>query len=252
MVPTVTHDDRLELHAAEGIDLTLPLAGVGSRGIALIIDAAIATIVLFTVGWALAAFGDVGLAGISVVGFLVGIGYPIVFEGSTGGRTPGKAAIGIRVLNADGTRVGFLPAAIRGIVRPIDMLPGMFLAGIIAILATSRAQRLGDLAASTIVVHQPMGRSRRRAEAGPHVLQRLALVPELHSEAIRWDVSAVDPEHIAIARTFLERREELAEEYRRYLANTISTRLSMQVSGVPLDGDPEAIIERVVAAKLTR
>src|SRR5699024_2826963 len=99
-------------------------------------------------------FGDVGAAGFALLAFMIRVGYPILFEAFASGRTPGKAAMGIAVVTVDATPIGFVEALIRGVVRPIDMLPGLYLVGIVSVLATPRAQRLGDLAASTIVVHR--------------------------------------------------------------------------------------------------
>lgn len=245
-------DDRLTLASAEGIDLDVELAGIGSRGIALAIDMVIATAILLTVGWALQTFGDIGDAGLAILVFVVAIGYSILFEGFAAGRTPGKAAMGIQVVSRDGTRIGFLSAAIRGIVRPIDMLPGPYLVGIIAILATANAQRLGDLAASTIVIHRPTERSRRRNEDRLHAGRGVRLEPVLSPEAAGWDVSGVEPELVAMARAFLERRDQIDPHQRQELARTIAMQLMPKISGVPLDGGPEHLIERVVSAKISR
>lgn len=244
--------DRLTLTSAEGIDLDVELAGIGSRGIALAIDMAVATAILLTLGWALATFGDMGGAGLAILVFLVSTGYPILFEGFADGRTPGKAAMGIQVVAADATRVGFLAAVIRGIVRPIDMLPGPYLVGIVSILATRNAQRLGDLAASTIVIHRPTDRSRRRNEDLLRTGGAFDLEPVRSPEVAGWDVSAVDPETVAMARAFLERRDRLDPARREELARTIAMQILPLVSGVPLDGGPEHLIERVVAARISR
>lgn len=245
----VDPEAEFRLAAAEGIDLDISLAGIGSRGIALLVDMVLALIVLIVVGWALQTFGDIGQAGYAVLAFVVSIGYPILFEGFAGGRTPGKAAMGIQVVNADATRIGFLAAAIRGVVRPIDMLPGMYLVGVVSILATQRAQRLGDLAASTIVIHRPSERSRRRNEDLLGAGRALHLDPVLSPEAAGWDVTAVGADLVAMSRAFLARREQLDPQQRDELARTIALQLMPLIAGVPLDGGPEHLIERVVAAK---
>lgn len=242
----------MTLASPEGLDLDVSLANIGSRGVALGIDMVIALVVLLAVGWALGQFGELGTAGFAILAFVVSIGYPILWEGLADGRTPGKMAMGIQVVRVDATPVTFLAAAIRGIVRPIDMLPGVYLVGIISILATTRAQRLGDLVAATVVIHRPSHRSRRRNEDLLLAGRALSIEPVRSPEAAGWDVTGVTVEEVAMARAFLERRDHLDAFRREELARTISIQLLPKVAGVPLDGGPEHFIERVVAAKTSR
>lgn len=244
-------DEVMTVSSAEGIDLDLTLAGIGSRGAALGIDLACQLALMIPIGLIAAAFGDAGLAFFAVAGFLVMVGYPIVAEGLTRGRTIGKAAMGLRVVTVDGGSIGFLAAATRGIVRLVDMLPGVFVVGVVAILATRRSQRLGDLTAGTVVVHAKTAAAHRKAEgraadAGFH------LSPVLSPEAAGWDVSAVDADEVAMVRSFLGRRDQLDPGTRADLAQTLAFQLMPKVSGVPLEGGPEHFLERVVSAKTSR
>jgi len=248
----VDRNDRLTLRTAEGIELDVTLAGIGSRGVAAVIDAALAAVLLLIVGQALMTFGDMGAAGFALLAFMISVGYPILFEAFASGRTPGKAAMGIAVVTVDATPIGFVEALIRGVVRPIDMLPGLYLVGIVSVLATPRAQRLGDLAASTIVVHRATERSRRRNEDRLHAGRGMVLEPVRSPEIVGWDVTAVDSELIAMSRAFLERRDQLEPRHRQELATTIASQLLPVIAGVPLDGGAERVIERVVAAKSSR
>ena len=69
------------------------------------------------------------------------------------GRTLGKAALGLRVVHAhDGSRPGLGAIAARTALRPIDGLPLFYGLGLLTILLTPSRQRLGDLAARTVVV----------------------------------------------------------------------------------------------------
>lgn len=80
------------------------------------------------------------------------VGYHAICEG-TGGQTLGKRLFKVRVVRSDGSRVGFGPALARNVLRLIDVLPFLYIVGFIAIFATgARRQRIGDLAASTVVV----------------------------------------------------------------------------------------------------
>ena len=97
--------------------------------------------------------GSVG-ASLLVLGVFVGEwGYPVFFEVLRGGQTPGKQAVGIRVVNDDGTPVGWSGSVLRNLLMLADALPGTYLAGLCAMLASRDFRRLGDLAAGTLVVH---------------------------------------------------------------------------------------------------
>ena len=80
--------------------------------------------------------------------------YNVLFEALMQGATPGKRIVGIHVMNADGTPVGWRGASIRNLLRPVDVFPGCYLFGCLALLFTKDFQRFGDLAAGTVVVHR--------------------------------------------------------------------------------------------------
>lgn len=242
-------DDRLTLANAEGIDLDLRLAGIGSRGVALIVDLVLQTVVLFLAGLVASAFDSWGVAFFAIVAFLVLLGYPILAEGLAGGRTFGKALMQIAVVSTDGTPITFLAAVIRNVVRLVDSLPGTYFVAIASALSTRRSQRVGDLAAGTIVIHRGrIGGS--RASLGPAAAAHEAPQPLEGTEG--WDVSAVTADEVAAVRSFLGRRAQLDPGHRSNLAQTLAFQLMPKVAGVPLEGGPEAFLERVVAAKLSR
>ena len=99
--------------------------------------------------------GDLGIALFSIISFAIYFGYDVAFEVLANGRTPGKRWTGLRVLRDDGRPVDLLSSAIRNVVRLVDGLPLSYLPAMVSILVTQRNQRLGDLAASTIVVREP-------------------------------------------------------------------------------------------------
>jgi len=242
-------DDRLTLGSAEGIDLDLVLAGIGSRSVAYLVDLALQFLALLAVAAAGSAFGDLGVAFYAVASFLILLGYPILAEGFASGRTVGKAMMGISVVSADGTPVTFLAAVIRNVVRLVDALPGSYFLGLAAVLATQRNQRIGDLAAGTLVVRGGQARTepdQAGFDAG------LSIAPVLSPEAAGWDVSAVTAEEVAAARSFLIRRYDLDPAHRANLAQTLAFQLLPKVAGVPLEGGPEHFLERVVSAKTSR
>src|SRR5206468_11279553 len=95
------------------------------------------------------------IAGLFVAGFLVYFGYDVAFETLASGRTPGKRAAGLRVVRLGGEPVGFVASAVRNLGRLVDMQPGLLYAvGAATILFSRHNQRLGDLAAGTLVVRE--------------------------------------------------------------------------------------------------
>ena len=79
--------------------------------------------------------------------------YPVLFEVLNQGQTLGKKLVGLRVVNEDGTRVGWSTSLLRNLLLSADLLPGTYMAGLISTLASPSFQRLGDLAAGTLVIH---------------------------------------------------------------------------------------------------
>lgn len=239
-------DDRLTVAGAEGIDLELSLAGIASRGSAFLTDLVIETLALGLVWLAVGVTGQLGPGLLAIFVFLLYFGYPTLAEAFWGGRTLGKALFRLRAVGVDGSPLTFLQAAIRNVVRIIDALPGVYLVGIVSILATEKSQRVGDLAASTLVVHVPRPVGPTQTWAGGFA----PAPPPL--DMAGWDVSAVSADEVAAARSFLLRRGELAPAARLSIGQSIAGQLLPKVAGVPLDGGPEAFLERIVAAKTLR
>ena len=242
----MTFDDRIAISTPEGLDIELNLAGLGSRIAAAMVDTLILGLVLL-----LAAFGVFGLAdwfsspllaiGIGwLVLMLIVIGYFVAFEVFNEGRTPGKTMFGIRVLGVDGEPVGFGPSMVRNLLRLVDLFPLLPVLGPIAILVSDRNQRIGDLAARTLVIRL------EQPHAGPEALA------ELDPRAASWDVSGVQPADIDLARRFLARRADLTADKRQEHASAIAGRLRTRVPGLPSDVDDEWVIEQVLAAKTMR
>jgi hypothetical protein len=150
---------------------------------------------------------------------------------------------GIRVVNTDGSPVGFLTSAVRNVMRIIDILPTAYLVGIVSILVSSRNQRLGDHAAGTLVVRD------RFAVTGPGVD---TATPSPPRELAAWDVSGVSTEELIAVRRFLERRHDLTPEARTSLGGDLASALRPKVAGVPDTVQGEAFLEHLAAAKQAR
>lgn len=247
------YEDRISIATPEGVDLRLTLAGLGSRAVARIVDQLIQTGVLIAVALLAGLAGGAGsVAGalFLVVLFLVQFGYDVLFETLASGRTPGKRWSGLRVVRSDGGPVGFVPSAVRNLVRLVDFLPGVYAVGMAAVLASRRNQRLGDMAAATLVVRERHGG--RRPAPAPAAAASGTWPPTADAGAVAWDVSAVTADELATVRRFLERRSGLTADARARLAGELADRLRPKVVGPPPGQAPEAFLEALAAAKAAR
>ncbi len=146
-------DTTCEIDTPEGVELRLPVAGIGSRALAWLVDAAIKTTALIVGSIVLAVLGKGG-EGLWLIGFFLSMWfYNVLFEVFAHGATPGKKLVGLSVMNANGTPVGWTGSMIRNLIRVVDTLPGCYLFGCIAVLTSRNFQRLGDMAAATVVVY---------------------------------------------------------------------------------------------------
>ncbi len=263
----MSYEDRISIATPEGVDLDLTLAGLGSRFVAALIDGLIQGGVFMALA-ILAGGASAGSQGIEelegglaagialalllVAMFLIFFGYHVAFETWASGRTPGKRWTGLRVVRVGGAPVSFLPSAVRNLVRVVDFLPTAYGVGIVALLANSRNQRLGDLAAGTLVVRERQTARPPPPAAAPGQTEETPASGPLSPDWSSWDVSAVSAEDLGTVRRFLERRPSLTPEARGRLANELAARLRTKVSGPPEDLHPEVFLAEVAAAKSAR
>jgi uncharacterized RDD family membrane protein YckC len=246
----VTYEDRISIPTPEGVELELVLAGLGSRLVATLVDFLAKAGILLAL-WIIAGAvdgdsGDGFLVAVIIVGsFLVWSGYDLAFETLASGRTPGKRAAGLRVVRLGGEPVGFMASAVRNLLRLIDMQPGILYAvGAVTILFSRRNQRLGDLAAGTLVVRE------RRAPlpaARPPVTD--FAVADRYAA---WDVSSVTSFELVTVRRFLDRRWQLDPAARGQLGWELAERLRPKVAGAPPGLHPEQFLEALAEAKASR
>jgi uncharacterized RDD family membrane protein YckC len=239
-------DDRITIATPEGVDLELTLAGVGSRFVSALVDVLLQIVLLVGVsgvGAAVGAFGNgFGAVIVLLLSFLVFAAYDVLFEVFASGRTPGKRLNGLRVVRVDGSPVAFFTSAIRNVLRLVDILPGMYLVGIVTILVTRQNQRLGDVAAGTLVV--------RERTQQPSLRQLPMRQPAAATNA--WDVTGVSADELVAVRSFLARRYDLTHEARYRLAADLAGALRPKVVGAPENLPSEAFLEKLAVAKLPR
>lgn len=224
------YDDELIIATPEGVDLTIVLAGVGSRFVSALIDLSIQGVLivmlsLFATGVGLVLGSGYGAAAVAVLSFAVIFGYDVFFEVLQSGQTPGKRLNGLRVVQENGAPITFIPSTVRNVLRIVDFLPAGYLTGIVAVLVTRRNQRLGDLVAGTLVVRERFGAAKGRPTASGVSLPPRALgSPTL-------DVTALTADETVAVRQYLERRGQIDEAARRQLAATLANRLRPKVNG---------------------
>ncbi len=137
----------------EGTDLHADLVGLLPRALAYIVDFSIRAGIIFAL-WIFAIFlGGTGWGLFLIVFFLLEWWYPVYFEVFRGGQTWGKRIYKIKVVSDDLTPIRLGPSLIRNLLRSADIFPSFYGVGILCILTTRRFQRLGDLAAGTVVIY---------------------------------------------------------------------------------------------------
>jgi uncharacterized RDD family membrane protein YckC len=150
-------NSELKIQTPEGITFSFELAGPVLRCLAWIVDLLVIVVIsqgLGTLGQIAGVISpDLAMA-VSTIGyFVVSIGYGVATEWAWRGQTVGKRLLRLRVMDAQGLRLQFHQVLLRNLLRFVDMLPGLYLVGGLACLVSRRSQRLGDLAANTVVVH---------------------------------------------------------------------------------------------------
>ena len=235
-------EPEVRLVSGEAVHLDIRLARAGSRALALIIDI-VCQIVLYlllsfpmTMAVAALPFADAALLQAAEIVLLVVVlvGYPALTHFFLRGRSPGKFALGLRVMRTDGGPITLRHCLARALVGAALEWPGVLL-GVswmisIALLAGSpRAQRLADLAAGTIVIHERTPETWGWIPATP---------PPLRQWAATADLTNVDDQLALAARHFLARSRSLREPHRTRLGDALAQELFARVTPPPPPGTP--------------
>jgi uncharacterized RDD family membrane protein YckC len=218
-------DEHLKIDTPEQVALELPVAGIGSRFLAIAVDTLLqvalyiggALLVLagvFIFGRAANAFFVIGSVVFILFMFLMYWGYFVVFEILWSGRTPGKRYAGIRVIKESGRPINAYEAIGRNVLRVIDFLPAGYGVGLFVMLLNRHSRRLGDYVAGTVVVYE-----RQLAELRPTWLdgERGAAHPGF---------SRVTPQELALVEAYLQRRFDLDPLVRDERSEQIAQRIS--------------------------
>ncbi len=222
-----TAEEFLDIHTPENVVFGYEVAGIGSRFLAAIVDTllivlllALANFVLFVVAGAAGTLESSSsqaavwfIAALGLVSFGVLWGYYIFFEMFWNGQSPGKRLVGLRVIRNDGSPIGAVESLVRNLIRFVDFLPLYYGIGVISMFISRRTQRLGDLAASTLVVYD---RGVVTLESLAAALPAAAAPPA--GPLAELPLERLQPGDVALADSFLQRqgafanRELLAQE----------------------------------------
>lgn len=258
--------ELLVVNTPESVDLKLELAGLGSRFLAVAIDTLIQMAVLLLIllvallaGWVdpnvtaqaeKTMESSLGIALLLLAVWLLFYFYYVLFEVAWEGQTPGKRLAGLRVLDRSGRPASAGALVIRNLVRLVDSLPMpiAYPGGVISFLSTPLGQRLGDLAAGTIVMRERRMRLPEPGKIPGHRQARVSHVPP-DTAAIAATISRVTPEELDLVRQFLTRRGQLRWDIRSNLAARVANRVAMRMGYTKTGGHPEDFLEAVLQAE---
>jgi uncharacterized RDD family membrane protein YckC len=235
----------------EAVALDLRPAALPSRLVAAGLDLLLQLVVLLVLGGLVSAvspgLSDAATAALGIVVLVtVLVVYPVLFETLLRGRTPGKAAMGLRVVRDDGGPVGFRHAFVRGLAGAFVERPGitLFVAAVVTSLLNRSNKRIGDLLAGTLVLQE------RVAVKGGEVAQ---MPPPLAGWAAGLDLTGL-PDDLALSvRQFVARAPQLSGAAREEIGGRLVSAVGAAVSPPPPPGTPGwAVLAAVLAERRRR
>lgn len=260
--------DQLNIDTPEQVELHFSIAGIGSRFVAVLIDH-ILQLAFYIVAAFVFAFllsGSLGdkldmlskwfLAAFIALNFCLIWGYFALFEAFWHGQTPGKHIMKLRVIKDSGRQITLFEALSRNLLRFVDYLPGLYLVGVITMLCNKRHQRLGDLTAGTLVIHERSDEQPLLAGRGTSFFPRPEpsaydpVQPQaLNAVVLPADaVAKLSPEDLVVIEAFFARALDLSLATRAQIAHRIAAQMAAKM-GIPLPGgNPERMLEAIAYA----
>jgi uncharacterized RDD family membrane protein YckC len=256
------NSDQLNIDTPELVAIEMPLAGIGSRFIALLVDYLIWGSALFVLSLLSLFLAPGGLAftgipeqwAVAIVIFAIFLfnwGYFSLFEAFWNGRTPGKRVAHIRVIQRSGRAIGLFESMARNFVRYIDQIPFFYAVGVISMFVTRQHQRLGDLAAGTLVVRdrkqeEPLWGNSGARTFTAHVFAPSAPVPAPHTafSLPATGIAKLSPADLEVLEGFFARRLDMSLSTRQALAERIAAAIQIK-SGLerPAGASVETFLE---------
>jgi uncharacterized RDD family membrane protein YckC len=238
-----------EVITSEKVPFTYRVAGLGSRFLAALVDMAL-WLVLLLMGVLAAGVLEAGRAGLGMALLLLWLftllfGYFLLFEWLWLGQTPGKRLLGIRVIQWQGTSISFAQAALRNLVRLIDVLPAAYGVGFLVAACNREQRRLGDLAAGTLVVHQELAAGAVRVLYG----HALSGAEQAREALLRQRAEQLDRRQKQLLVEVCLRRDQLRIRSRSRLFSTLADyfRRQMGVAPAEYESDEKFILHLAAA-----
>jgi uncharacterized RDD family membrane protein YckC len=234
----------------EAVVLDFPTSGLGSRGIAELLDLLVQTATFsLVVGSAALLAQGAGSTAAVIVGLIaylvVFVGYPVILETFWQGRTLGKAAMGLRVVTVEGAPIRARHALIRGTMGIFEIYSPLALLAMVLIVFSKREQRLGDMLAGTIVVRE------RTSPAAAGTARAVTFPPPwgLEGYTASLDVSRLTGAQYGVLRSFLLRAHELSLDARAAVAVKLANAVALELQLTPPAGvPPEPFLASVASA----
>jgi uncharacterized RDD family membrane protein YckC len=268
----VESPDQLTIETPEQVAIRFPIAGIGSRFLALLADTllqvlayGILVLLLVLVVSAtprLANAPEPGanaekwfIAALIIFHFLLYWGYFTLFEAFWNGQTPGKRFCKLRVIRDSGRQITLFESMTRNLVRVVDWLPGIYAVGIVTMLCNKRNKRLGDLAAGTLVVHEraaeaPLwGGSASRTITAAVFAPDPAATPPFAPASVDLPADAVarlTPADLNVIDRFFARAIDIDIARREQLADRLARQMAARMGiGMPEGVSPERVLESI-------
>jgi len=241
--------EKLIIETPEQTSIEFPLAGIGSRFLAVLIDTLIQGAVLILLGLIFMGLGlgfrSAGFAGSQTAGvwivailiflyFLLMYGYFILFESIWNGQTPGKRSTHLRVIKDSGQPITAIDAVGRNLLRIVDQLPFAYGIGVLCSWISPQSKRLGDYVAGTVVVH----------EKPFEIVAPLWNAPA-QAATHQYGANRLTPEEIALVEAFLSRRNALDAGVRYDAAAGIVRRIESKLTMPPERPSAEKLLEEL-------
>ncbi|MGP4096278.1 RDD family protein [Nonomuraea sp. KM90] len=238
-----------EVVTGDAVVVEVRVAQMPSRALAIIIDMVVQLTVLiaaYTILGAFAAVTDSAMFGavMIVMVVLALVGYPVIFETLSRGRTLGKLALGLRVVGDDGSPERFRQALFRGLAGVVEFWMFSGAPALISSLVSQRGKRLGDIFAGTIVISERAPRDSA---------QVIMMPPQLASWAATLELSQLPDEVAQAARQYLSRWHDLSPQVQHEMGVRIATQTAAFVSpAAPAGVPPHAYLSAVLAERRRR
>jgi uncharacterized RDD family membrane protein YckC len=236
-----------EVVTGDAVLLDVRIAQLPVRAVGALID-----IVVILIGYLISLFlwaatlselDGAATAGIMVLfTVLVFVGYPLIFETATRGRSVGKMVMGLRVVSEDGGPERFRQAMFRALASVIEIWMLLGSPAVICSMLSPKAQRIGDIFAGTVVI----------SERGPKLGPPPMMPPQLAWWATSLQLSGLSAEQAEVARQFLSRATQLDPQVRDQMAHRIAGDVLSRVAPPPPTGTPPQLALAAVLAERHR